>query len=124
MPNAVGTLPAKSCIRDLGVHTEMLVDAYLELHRSGNLTNRLKKIDPFKGAWTFCVGTKYLYDWVGENPGLASYPVDYTNDPRIMSQLDSLISINSCIEADLYGQVCSECSGIRHISGTGDNWIL
>ena len=119
LPNAVGSLLAGSGIRDLGMHTEMLVDAYLDMHRSGILTNRRKNIDRLKGAWTFCIGTRDLYDWVGENPGLASYPVDYTNDPRVMSQLDSLVSINSCIEADLYGQVCSECSGIRHISGTG-----
>ncbi|MFA0887602.1 MAG: acetyl-CoA hydrolase/transferase family protein [Synergistales bacterium] len=119
LPNAVGSLVADSGIRDLGMHTEMLVDAYLVMHRKGKLTNRRKAIDRFKGTWTFCVGTRDLYDWVNENPALASYPVDYTNDPHVMAQLDSLVSINGCIEADLYGQVCSECSGIRHISGTG-----
>ncbi len=119
LPNAVGSLLAHSDVKDLGMHTEMLVDAYLDLYRAGKLTNRLKQTDREKGVWTFALGSRDLYDWIDDNPGLASYPVDYTNDPQIMAANDNLISINSCLEVDLYGQIAAESSGFRHISGTG-----
>lgn len=119
MPNAVGRMLAQSNLKDLGMHTEMLVDAYLDLYTKGRLTNRAKKIDKGKGVWSFCLGSKELYDWVNNNPGLASYPVDYTNSPEIMSRNARLVTINNCIEVDLYGQASSESSGTRQISGTG-----
>lgn len=119
MPNAVGKLIADSDLKDLGMHTEMLCDSYLDLYKCGKLTNNKKNIDKGKGVWSFCMGSKELYDWVDENPGLASYPVDYTNSPEVMAQNDKLITINNCIDVDLYGQTNSESSGIRNISGTG-----
>lgn len=119
MPNAVGKMIANSDLKDLGMHTEMLADAYLDIFKSGKLTNNKKNIDKGKGVWSFCVGSKELYDWIDENPGLASYPVNYTNSPEIMSQNDKLITINNCIEVDIYGQVSSESSAVRQISGTG-----
>ncbi len=119
MPNLVGQMIAASDLKDLGMHTEMLCDAYLDMHKAGKLTNNLKSIDRGKGVWSFGLGSRELYDWVHRNPGLASFPVEYTNSPEVMSQHDRLIAINSCVEVDLYGQVCSESAGTRHISGTG-----
>jgi butyryl-CoA:acetate CoA-transferase len=119
MPNAVGNLIAESDVKDLGMHTEMLVDAYLAMYEKGKLTNRRKQLDRGKGAWTFCLGTKKLYDWVDHNPALAAYPVDYTNEPAVIAAHDNFISVNNCVEVDLYGQISSESSGPRHISGTG-----
>ncbi len=119
MPNAVGSLVAESDVKDLGMHTEMLVDAYLTMHEKGKLTNKFKGVDKGKGTWTFCVGTKKLYDWVDNNPALATYPVDYTNDPAVIASHDNFISVNNCVEVDLYGQVSAESAGTRHISGTG-----
>lgn len=119
MPNTVGSLLAQSDLKDLGMHTEMLVDAYYDMYVAGKLTNKHKRIDCGKGAWTFCLGSAELYQWVDNNPGLASYPVNYTNNPSVMSQLENLIAINNCVEVDLFGQVCSESSGFRQISGTG-----
>lgn len=119
IPNSVGTLIAQSDLKDLGMHTEMLVDAYLALHKSGKLTNARKQVDRHKGVWTFCMGSRELYDWVADNYGLASCPVNYTNSPEIMGKNDNLVTINSCIEADLHGQVSSESSSTRQISGTG-----
>ncbi len=119
MPNAVGDLIAHSNVRDLGMHTEMLVDAYLTMHEKGKLTNKYKSWDKGKGAWTFCMGSQKLYDWVDRNPSLASYPSNYTNDPKVIAQIDNFISVNNCVEVDLYGQVSSESAGIRQISGTG-----
>jgi len=119
MPNAVGSMLAQSDLKDLGMHTEMLVDAYLNLYMNGKLTNRQKTIDRGKGVWSFSLGTKALYNWIDDNPGLASYPVDYTNSPEIMSQNERLVTVNNCIEVDIYGQASSESSGARQISGTG-----
>lgn len=119
MPNLVGKMLAESDVKDLGMHTEMLCDAYLDMYKAGKLTNRNKSIDWGKGVWSFGLGSKELYDWVDHNPGLASYPVEYTNSPWVMAQHDRLIAINGCIEVDLYGQVNAESVGSRHISGTG-----
>ena len=119
MPNAVGNMIADSDVRDLGIHTEMLVDAYLKMFEAGKVTNSRKQIDRGKGVWTFCMGSKRLYEWIDHNPFLASYPVDYTNDPAVIAQNDNFMSVNNCIEVDLYGQVSSESSGVRQISGSG-----
>lgn len=119
MPNAVGELIAESDVKNIGMHTEILVDAYLAMHEKGKLTNKHKRTNKGKGVWTVCAGTKKLYDWIDENPALASYPVNYTNDPAIIASHDYFMSINNCLEVDLYGQVSSESSGARHISGTG-----
>ena len=118
-PNAVGNLIAESDVKDLGMHTEMLCDAYLELFKAGKLTNRKKNLNRHKGVWSFCLGSKELYDWVKENPGLASYPVDYTNAPKVIAQQDNMVAINNCLAVDLFGQTCAETAGYRHISGTG-----
>lgn len=118
-PNAVGKLIARSDVKNLGMHTEMLCDAYLELFKAGKLTNAQKKFDRYKGVWSFCLGSQELYDWVDHNPGLASYPVDYTNAPKVISRHDNVVAINNCVEVDLYGQICAETAGSRQISGTG-----
>lgn len=119
MPNAVGRLIAESDVKHLGMHTEMLVDAYLAMFKQGKLTNKHKQLDKGKGVWTFCAGSKELYNWVDHNPALAAFPVDYTNDPAVIGQIDNFISVNNCVEIDLFGQISSESSGIRQISGTG-----
>ena len=71
-----------------------------------------------KGVFTFCVGSRALYDWADCNPGLASYPVDYTNDPCVIAANDNVVAINNCVEVDLFSQVNSESSSLRQISGT------
>lgn len=119
MPNAVGAMIAQSDLKDLGVHTEMLVDSFVDMYEAGRITGRRKQIDKCKMAYTFAMGTNKLYDFLDNNPVCAIYPVEYTNDPYIIGQNDNVIGINNCIEVDLYGQVASESAGIRHISGTG-----
>jgi butyryl-CoA:acetate CoA-transferase len=119
MPNTVGNMIAESDLKELGCHTEMLVDAYLAMFKAGKLTNNRKNTDKGKSAWTFSVGSQELYEWIDHNPGLAAYPVSYTNAPHVMSQNDNLITINNCVEVDLFGQISSESSGTRQISGTG-----
>lgn len=119
MPKAIGDKIAESDLKDLGMHTEMLVDSYLDMYKNGRLTNRRKNIDKNKGVWSICMGSKDLYEWIAENSGLASYPIDYVNSPDNMSKNDNLMTINNCIEVDLFGQTCAESSGIRNISGSG-----
>lgn len=119
IPNAVGTMVAQSDLRDLGVHTEMYVDAYLEMAKAGKITGARKKLDKYKQVFAFVMGSQDLYDYVDNNQGLAAYSVDYTNDPKVVAQIDDFVSINACVEVDLFGQICSESAGTRHISGTG-----
>ncbi|MDD4172489.1 MAG: acetyl-CoA hydrolase/transferase C-terminal domain-containing protein [Syntrophomonas sp.] len=118
-PNAVGSMVAASDLKDLGVHTEMYVDAYLMMFKAGKITGAKKNLDRYKQVYSFAMGSKELYDYLDDNPGLASYSVDYTNNPFVVAQIDDFVSINAAIEMDLFGQVCAETVGTRHISGTG-----
>ncbi len=119
IPNAIGSLVAESDLKDLGVHTEMYVDAYLKMTKAGKITGKYKKLDKYKQVFAFAMGSQELYDFIDDNPGVAAYSVDYTNDPRIIAQIDDFVSINACIEVDLFGQVSAESVGTKHISGTG-----
>ena len=119
MPNALGELIADSDLKDLGMHTELCSDGYLALYKAGKLTNRRKTLLPNKGVLGLAIGSRELYDWIDDNPGIAGYPLRYVNDPTVIARNDNMISINGCLNADLYGQVCSESAGTRQISGTG-----
>jgi len=119
VPSAVGKFIAQSDLKDLGIHTELMSDAFYDLYRSGKITNSKKNIDKGKSVWTFALGSHEVYEWVAENRDHLSYPVDYVNSPEIMALNDKMITINNCVEADLFGQVSSESSGFRQISGTG-----
>lgn len=119
MPNSVGKLMAESDLKDLGMHTELLSDGFVDLYEAGKLTNKRKTLHRGKGVFGIALGSQQLYDWVGENQGLLSFPMDYVNQPSVMAQMENMISINNCIAMDLYGQVSSESAGTRHISGTG-----
>lgn len=119
MPNAVGKLIAQSDLKDLGIHTELLCDAMLDMYLAGKVTGMRKNIDKGKIVYTFALGSKNLYEFIDDNPALAAYPVDYTNSLENIAKNDRMVSINSAIEVDLTGQVCSESVGIKHISGSG-----
>ncbi|HUN55571.1 MAG TPA: acetyl-CoA hydrolase/transferase C-terminal domain-containing protein [Smithella sp.] len=119
LPNLIGQLIAESDLKDLGIHTEMLVDSCVDLYKAGRITGRKKSVDHFKMAYTFAMGTKKLYDFLDRNPTCASYPVNYINDPRIIALNNKVVAINNAIEVDLYGQVCSESVGPEQKSGTG-----
>ncbi len=119
IPNAIGTFIADTDVKDLGMHTELCSDAYLELFREGKLTNKCKQLHRNKGVTGIVLGSHDLYEWVNENPGVIGCPLEYVNDPGTIAKHDNMVSINSCIAVDLYGQVSSESSGSRHISGTG-----
>ena len=119
MPNAVGSLIAESDLKDLGVHTERYVDAFVDIAKAGKINGSKKNIDRFRQTYGFGAGTKKMYDYLDENPELMSAPVSYTNDIRSISALDNFMSINNAVDIDLFGQISSESSGIKHISGAG-----
>ena len=122
LPNVVGKMVAESDLKDLGVHTEMLADAYVDMYEAGKITGKKKTLLPEKMVYTFAMGSQKLYDFLDYNPACASFPVYYTNRPSIIASNDKMVSINNALEVDLYGQVSSESSGFRQISGTGGQW--
>ncbi len=119
LPNAVGEVIAESDLKDLGMHTELCSDAFLKLFQSGKLNNLYKNIDRGKGVFGVALGSDELYQWLDDNYGIAAYPLEYVNRPSIIAQIDNMVSINSCVAMDLYGQVAAESAGSRQISGTG-----
>ena len=119
MPNAVGSMIAESDLKDLGVHTEMYVDGFVDLYNAGKITCSKKNIDKGREVYAFAAGTQKLYDHLNNNPGCMSAPVNYTNDPYVVAQIDNFMSINNAVDVDLFGQVNAESSGVQHISGTG-----
>ena len=119
MPNAVGSMIAQSDLKDLGVHTEMYVDAFVDISMAGKITGAHKQIDKGRQTYAFGAGTQKLYDFLDGNPACMSAPVDYTNDIRSISALDNFISINNAVDIDLFGQVNAESAGTKNISGAG-----
>jgi butyryl-CoA:acetate CoA-transferase len=119
LPNLIGQMIAESDLKDLGIHTEMMCDSCVDLYNAGKVTGKKKSADRGKMVYTFAMGTKKLYDFLDHNPTCSSYPVNITNDPRIISFNSKVIAINNAIEVDLYGQVCSESAGVHQKTGTG-----
>ena len=119
LPNAVGQMIAKSDLKDLGVHTEMYVDAFVDMAAAGKLTGLRKPFDRGRQVYAFAAGSQKLYDYINNNPACMAAPVSYVNDIARVSQIDNFISINGAVDIDLFGQVSSESSGVHHISGAG-----
>ncbi|HYV92519.1 MAG TPA: acetyl-CoA hydrolase/transferase C-terminal domain-containing protein [Chitinophagales bacterium] len=105
--------------KDLGVHTEMFSDGIIELHEKGIITNRFKKVHPYKTVAGFALGTKKLYDYVHDNPSFEFLDIDYVNDPSVIRRNKKMIAINSAIEVDITGQVCADSIGMYQYSGIG-----
>ena len=117
IPDATGM--ALKSKHDLGIHTEMFTDSMVELIQCGAVNNSKKQIHRGKSVTTFAYGSKRIYDYIDDNPAIAIMPVDYVNDPNVICQNDNVISINAALEVDLWGQVCAESVGTRHMSGSG-----
>ncbi len=105
--------------KDLGVHTEMLVDSMMELYEIGVITNSKKTLKKGKFVATFAMGSKKLYDWLDENVAVDFERGSWVNNPYIISQNSRMVSINTCLMVDFTGQVASESIGINQYSGTG-----
>lgn len=108
MPNIIGQLLMEHGKKDLGIHTEMFTDSMADLIEEGVITGRKTSLNPGKAVHCFAAGSRRMYDFMDHNTSLAGFPVDYTNDPYIISQNEKQVAINSAIAVDLTGQVCSE----------------
>ena len=104
---------------DLGIHTEMFTDSMVELIECGAVNNSKKQIHRGKSVTTFAYGSQRIYDYIDDNPAIELLPVDYVNNPEVICQNDNMISINAALEVDLWGQVCAESVGTKHMSGSG-----
>lgn len=117
IPDAV--LGALGDHRDLGVHTEMFSDGLIPLIEKGVVNGAAKTIHPRTVVTSFVLGTRRLYDFVHENPGVRFLPTDYVNDPFTIARNRRMFSINSALEVDLFGQVAASTLGPKIISGFG-----
>ncbi len=105
--------------RELGVHSEMITDAYLPLVERGVITGRKKSIHQDKIIASFCLGTHKLFDFVHNNPQVELYPSDYVNHPEVISRNHQMTAINSALQVDFSGQVCADSLGHKVYSGIG-----
>lgn len=117
IPNAV--LAQLGNHKNLGVHTEMFADGILPLVESGVVNGAKKGIDVGKMVSTFLMGSKALYDFVDDNPGVVMKDVSYTNDINMICRNPKVTAINSAIQVDITGQVCSDSIGTKFYSGVG-----
>jgi 4-hydroxybutyrate CoA-transferase len=104
---------------DLGIHSEMIADGVAGLAEAGVVTNKKKTLHPGKIVISFIMGTRRMYDFAHNNPLIQMMTVDYVNNPAVIARNDNMVSINSCIQVDLLGQVVSTSVGLRQISGAG-----
>jgi itaconate CoA-transferase len=105
--------------KDLGIHTELLCPGMIDLIKEGVVTGKKKNLHPRKNVFTNAFGTRSMYEFMDDNPGFESYPVSYTNDPAVIAQNDTMVSINAILEVDLLGQCNSEFLYGAQFSGTG-----
>lgn len=105
--------------KDLGVHTEMFSDGVLPLVEKGVITNAMKRVEPGKIITAFVLGTRKVYDFIDNNPSVNCMDVSFVNDAAIIRKNPKVTSINSAIEIDLTGQVCSDSIGVYQYSGIG-----
>ena len=117
IPNAV--LSQLGNHKDLGIHTEMFADGVLPLVEKGVVNGRNKVTDKGKIVSTFLMGSKEVYDFIDNNPGVLMKDVAYTNDPFIIAQNPKFCAINSALQIDLTGQVCADSLGTKFYSGVG-----
>lgn len=120
----IGDIPNAAALslrnkKDLGVHTEMMVDSMMELYNMGVITNKKKAFYKDKFVCTFAMGSEKLYKWLDNNPAVEFLRGKYVNDPCVIRKNSKMVSINTCITVDFTGQVASESIGINQYSGTG-----
>jgi acyl-CoA hydrolase len=117
IPDAV--LPMLMDRKDLGVHSELVSDGVIPLIDAGVLTGARKNFKPRKIILGFALGSKRLFDYVDNNPTFEFHPTAYTNDPALIARNDNMVAINSALQVDLTGQVCSDSIGTYFYSGIG-----
>ena len=117
MPDAVGN--AFFHKKDLGLHTELFTPVMGDLIEAGVITGARKNVDTGKHVGNFILGDQRLYDIIQRCPDVWFRQASYTNDPFVIASIDNMVSVNTAMEIDLTGQICSETIGARQYSGTG-----
>lgn len=117
LPDAVGKHLFEK--NDLGIHSELFSSTMADLMEQGNVTGKYKTVDKGEHVATFALGDDHLYKTLSENPCCRIMPASYTNDPFVIAKQDRMISVNTALEMDLTGQICSESIGPVQWSGTG-----
>lgn len=120
----IGAIPdaVLSCLqnhKDLGVHTEMFSEGLIDLFEKDIINNKYKVVEPNRTTSGFALGTKRLYDYVDDNPAFAFLEIDFVNDPSVIRMNPKVVAVNSCIEVDITGQICSDSIGTYQYSGVG-----
>ncbi|MCU0381556.1 MAG: 4-hydroxybutyrate CoA-transferase [Chitinophagaceae bacterium] len=124
MQMGIGAIPdaVLNCLhshKDLGVHTEMFSDGIIDLFEKDVINNKFKRIHPNKIVTGFALGSRRLYEYVNDNPAFNFLDIDYVNDPHVIRRNPKVVAVNSCIEVDITGQVCSDSIGTYQFSGVG-----
>jgi acyl-CoA hydrolase len=118
IPSAIAALLASGPGGDYGIHSEMFTDGLMRLQRSGKVTNRKGRYDGVS-ITTFALGSRVLYDWLDEQPGVAFLPVELVNDPGVIGAQRSMRSLNGALAVDLFGQIAADTLAHRQFSGIG-----
>jgi acyl-CoA hydrolase len=123
MPNLIGEMIVDSDLRDLGGHTEMFVESFMNMMLAGRMNGSHKNVDHNLCTYTFGLGSQEMYDFMNDHQGLMACPADYTNSDEVIGALDNFVSINNALQVDLFSQVSAESvvtGGVpQQISGTG-----
>ena len=117
IPDAV--LPFLADRKDLGVHSELVSEGVIPLIENGVITGARKNYKPRKIIVGFALGTRRFFEFVDNNPIFEFHPTAYTNDPALIARNDNMVAINSALQVDLTGQVCSDSIGNQFYSGIG-----
>ncbi len=120
----IGGIPNAICAelhskKDLGLHSEMVGDGIIDLIKSGVINNSKKNIHHGKSILGFAFGTKELFHFLDHNPAIEMHPIEYVNNPSVIAQNDNMVSVNSCLQVDIQGQVVSDTMGLTQFSGVG-----
>lgn len=120
----IGSVPSAICAaltthRDLGLHSELITPGIMQLIQCGAISNKFKNINRHKSVYTFALGDKAMYDFLDDNSSMECHPVDYVNNPYVIAKNDRVVSINSFVQVDLFGQVNAEAVNGRQFSAIG-----
>lgn len=120
----IGGIPDAICEelgdkKDLGLHSELVGDGVVKLLESGVINNKRKQLHKGKTVLGAAFGSKILFDYINDNPAVEMHPIDYVNDPYIIAMNDNVVSINSCLQIDLLGQVVADTIGLSQVSAVG-----
>lgn len=120
----IGGIPDAICEelrekKDLGLHSELVGDGVVKLLEDGIINNKKKQTHTGRTVLGAAFGSKILCDYINDNPAVEIYPIDYVNNPYVISQNDNVVSVNSCIQVDLMGQVVSDTIGLSQFSAVG-----